>query len=414
MRFVSVAPSKQYLDVASSSLLPPPCFLLHHHSIHIFWYRICDHWHNLYSPSSFYTSQHYRPGSTPGRVFKKHIQHRHRQQARSVIYQRKMSQTSATAGREAQSQSSNPRLYQAMGEEIDRLRSELEGANAREARSRLSAQEWQTRAEEAERELSRIQGSLAEFYNARRDIGQAYANVTGQNQDLNPAGHGEREANSRTSGSDQDIVMTGDGATPVSDRPPMQKSRGGSQNGGNPLPYEPNALSRPGSDLHHGTPLQISSLSGRQGLKRPFEPEVGGLEGPSLRRPPPVTTHLRESPPQRPSFVETIGPSNHNAAPSHVAGGGTDLTSRPEHHANRQEESLTGGESPSSTDSGSSDFPTVASLVRANLVASTAPAIPRRHTPVPRIITAPWDLYGPVVRPSTAASFMRTIRGEQA
>ena len=75
-----------------------------------------------------------------------------------------MSQTSATPGREAQSQSSNSGFDRAMGEEIDRLTSELERAHAQEARSRLSAQEWQTRAEdaeqraeEAERELSRMQ-----------------------------------------------------------------------------------------------------------------------------------------------------------------------------------------------------------------------------------------------------------------
>ena len=229
---------------------------------------------------------------------------------------------------------------------------------------------------------------------------------------LNPAGQVEREAHSRTSGSDQDVVMTGNGTRPVSDRPSMRKSRGGSQNSGNPLAHEPNALSLLGSDLHHGSSLQRSSLSSRPGLKRPFEPEVGGLEGPSLRRPPPVPTHLRESPPQRPSFVETIDPSDRNAAASHVVGGEMDLTNRPEHHANTQEASPTGGESPSSTDSESSGFPTVASLIRANLVTSTAPAIPRRDTPVPRVIMGPWDLHGPVVKPATAASFMRTIRGE--
>ena len=124
-----------------------------------------------------------------------------------------MSQTSATPGREAQSQSSNPGFYRAVGEEIDR---ELERAHAQEARSRLSAQEWQTRAEEAEhraeeaeRELSRIQDSLAEF-NVWRDMGQAYANVTGQSQDVNPAGQGEREAHSRTLGPEQDIIVIGD------------------------------------------------------------------------------------------------------------------------------------------------------------------------------------------------------------
>lgn len=281
-----------------------------------------------------------------------------------------------------------------MGEEIDRLTSELE--------------ETKHRAEEAERELSRIRSSLVEFW---RVTGQAFANVTGQNQDLNPAGQGEHEAHSRTSGSEQDIFMTGDGTRPVSDQPAMQKSREGSQNTGNPLPHEPNTLSRLGTDLNDGTPLQTNPTFSRPGLKRPFEPEVGDVEGPSLRRPPPVPTHLQESPPQRPSFVETIGPSERNAAPGHVAGGGTDITSRPEHHANRQEESPTGGESPSSTDSESSGLPEVASLVRPTWCDSNAPAFPRRHTPVPRTIVGPWDLHGDrVSRPATAASFLETIR----
>lgn len=242
-----------------------------------------------------------------------------------------MSQTSATPGREAQSQFPNPVLYRAMGEEIDRLTSELVRAHAQEARSRLSAQEWQTRAEgaeqraeeaeqraeEAERELSRIQGSLAEFNNAWRDMGQAFTNVTGQHQDLNLADQGEREAHSRRSGSDQDIVMTSEGTTPVSDRPLMRKPRGVSQNSGNPLPHDPNSLSRLGFDLHYGALLGRSSLSSRPGLKRKLEPAVGGLEGPSLRRPPPpVLTNSREPPPHQPSSAEKIAPSDRNAAPS--------------------------------------------------------------------------------------------------
>lgn len=196
-----------------------------------------------------------------------------------------MSQTSATPGRVAQPQSSNPGFYRAMGEEIDRLTSELERAHAQEARSRLSAQEWQTRAEdaeqraeetkhrveetkhraeEAERELSRIHSSLAEFNNAWRDMGQAFANVTGQNQDLNPAGQGERQAHFRRSGSDQDTVMAGDGTTPVSDHPPMRETRGPSQNSGNPLPNDPNALSRLGPNLHY----ESSSRSSFQQAER--------------------------------------------------------------------------------------------------------------------------------------------------
>ena len=68
-----------------------------------------------------------------------------------------MSHTSATAGREAQSQSSYPRLYRAMGEEIDRLASELDRAHAQIARSNLFAQESQTRAEEAERRAEKAE-----------------------------------------------------------------------------------------------------------------------------------------------------------------------------------------------------------------------------------------------------------------
>lgn len=301
-----------------------------------------------------------------------------------------------------------------MGEEIDRLTSELERAHAQEARTRLSAQEWQTRAEEAEqraeeaeRELSRIQGSLAEFNKAWRDMGQAFANVTGQSQDLNPAGQGESEAHSRRSGSDQDTVMTGDGTTPVSDRPSMRRIRGGSQNSGNPLPHDQNALSHLGSDLHHGSPLGRSSVSSRPGgMKRPFEPAVGGLEGPSLRRPPPpVLTHPRESPPHQVSFAETIGPSDRNAAPSHGAGGGTDLTNRPEHHANMQKASPTGVERPSSTNSHSPDSPTVASLARPTLNASTAPAIQKRPEPVPTIEKVSWEQLGVATRKKQKTPF---------
>ena len=83
----------------------------------------------------------------------------HLADARSVFL--KMSQTSSTPGREAQLQPSNPRIYRAMSEEIDRLKVELERAQAREARLRqdseahqIFARQWQTRAEEAERELS--------------------------------------------------------------------------------------------------------------------------------------------------------------------------------------------------------------------------------------------------------------------
>ena len=184
-----------------------------------------------------------------------------------------MSQTSATPGREAQSQSSNPGFYRAVGEEIDR---ELERAHAQEARSRFSAQEWQTRAEEAEhraeeaehraeeaeRELSRIQDSLAEF-NVWRDMGQAYANVTGQSQDLNPAGQGEREAHSRTLGPEQDIIVTGD---------PLQIPGNPSNTSGTPMASTAPPLEKPATPAQAivKSTWQEEGVAPRTGMKNFF------------------------------------------------------------------------------------------------------------------------------------------------
>ena len=193
-----------------------------------------------------------------------------------------------------------------MSEEIDRLKVELERAQAREARLRqdseahqIFARQWQTRAEEAERraeeaerELSRIQGSFPGFNNAWRAIGQAFANVTGQviddsvdaiflpgdegqvdyqDHDLDPAGQGEREAHSSSFSFDQDIVMTDDEISPVFAQPSMRRSS-----------------------------------------------RVGQVSG--------LITHARPSPPHLSSLAETIGPSDGHAAPNHVAGWRTDVT----------------------------------------------------------------------------------------
>ncbi|KAK0514223.1 hypothetical protein JMJ35_002840 [Cladonia borealis] len=141
-----------------------------------------------------------------------------------------MSGASSTPGREAQFQSSSPRISRAMGEEIDRLTTELERAHAREARlredleaQRTAARQWQSRAEEAERELSRIQGSFPEFNNLWRAMGQALANVTGQvvddgNDAIFLPGDGE------------DVHMTDDESTPVFGPSLFRISDSGSEN----------------------------------------------------------------------------------------------------------------------------------------------------------------------------------------
>ena len=330
-----------------------------------------------------------------------------------------MSQTSATPGREAQSQSSNPGFYRAVGEEIDRLTSELERAHAQEARSRLSAQEWQTRAEEAEhraeeaehraeeaeRELSRIQGSLAEF-NVWRDMGQVYANVTGQSQDLNPAGQGEREAHSRTLGPEQDIIMTGDATTPGSDQPPIRRSRGGSQSSENPLPHHDNSLPRLGSNLHHGSSSGGSSLSSRPGLKRKFEPAVGDPEGPSLwRPPPPPLTHPREPLPQQLSCAEAIGPGDRNAGPSHVARWGTDFTNGPEYHANMQEQLPAVDKASRLVTGDPLQIPGNPSNISGTPMASTAPPLEKPATPAQSIEKSTWQKQGVAPRTGMKSFF---------
>ena len=332
-----------------------------------------------------------------------------------------------------------------MSEEIDRLTHELERAHAREARlkedfeaHRKSAQQWQTRAEEAERELSRIQGEFPDFNNAWRAMGQAFANVTGQviddnddviflpgdegeidyeNQDLNPAGQGEREAHPSTFGFDRDIVMTDDEITPVSDQSSMRRSNRGSQDSGHPFPYDPKPLSHLESDLQHGSSLRRSSLSGMPGLKSPFEPSIRGLEDTSLQRPPPpppssecsqplpppVATHSRP-PPHQPSLAETISPVDCHAAPSHVAGGRTDVTNRPEHHANMHEELPAFGEISGLMIGDSLEIPEGPSQIPEILTASAAPPIPKRPTPTPAIRIGGWDLHGAVMRKRTHPS----------
>ena len=281
-----------------------------------------------------------------------------------------------------------------MGEEIDRLTSELERAHAQEARSRLSAQEWQTRAEEAERELSRIQGSLAEVNNTWRTMGQALATVRKENQDLNPVGQGEPEAHS-TSGIEQDIVMTGAGVTPVSDPSSMRRSRGGSQDSENPLPHDPNALSRLRSDLQHGSTSGRSLPSSRPGLKRKFEPAVRDAEGPSFRRPPPpVPTHPRVSPPDQPSFARRSGPSDRNVALSHVAGGVTEIANRPRNHANMEGHSFPVGEMSRLVEGYSPQINELRLQIPRILIPSIAPSFRERPDSVPLIYQTSWANLG--------------------
>ena len=136
-----------------------------------------------------------------------------------------------------------------MGEEIDRLTIELERAQAREARlredfeaHRIHARQWQTRAEEAERELSRIQGSFPEFNNTWRAMGQAFANSTGQViDDGDDAILSPQET--------QYIHMEDDESTPVFDHSSIRRPDRDSENSEPLLPYAPNTSTRPGSDL---------------------------------------------------------------------------------------------------------------------------------------------------------------------
>ena len=314
-----------------------------------------------------------------------------------------------------------------MGEEIDRLTSELAKTHAQGAALVRSAQEWQTHAEEAEhraeaaehraeaaeRELSRIQCSFPEFENILRAMSQAYANVTGQNQDLNPTGQGEHHARSRRSGSDEDLLVTGDGNNPVFGRPSMHNPHEGSHSSGNSLPHAPNALSCLESHLNYGS-SSGSSLSSRPvSFKRSFEPAVGDPEGPSLRRPPPPLTHPRDSFPEQLPFAETIGPGNRSAGPSHVAGWGTDLTNRPEDHANMQEESPALGKASRLATGHSLQMPQNPSQIPGIPTDSTAPPVQKRSTPVPDVRMAPWGfLQGPVVTPRIVTSYFKEYYGE--
>ena len=289
-----------------------------------------------------------------------------------------------------------------MSEEIDRLTNELERAHAREARiredfeaHRESAQQWQTRAEEAERKLSRIQGVFPEFNIAWRAMGQAFANVTGQVID-------DGDDAILLPEDTQDIDMADDESTPVIDPSPRRRSNRGSENSEPLLPYAPNTFSRLGSDGQRGSSLRGSSLSGIPGPRRGYEPGLQALEGPSSQRPNP--THPRQPPPHQPSLAETMSPRDRHAAPSHIAGERTNVTSRPEHHADMHGLPAV-GETSRLMERDSLEIPEGPSQLPGILNDSTAPAIPTRHTPTPLIRRGPWDLYGPVTRPATIDSF---------
>ena len=289
-----------------------------------------------------------------------------------------MSQTSSTPGREAQSQSSNPTIYRAMGEEIDRLTNELEKAHAREARlredfeaHRESAQQWQTRAEEAERELSRVQGRFPEFNNAWRTMGQAFANVTGQVID-------DGDDAILLPEDTQDIHMADDESTPVFDPSSMRRSNRGIENSEPLLSYAPNTFSRLGSDLQRGSLLRRSSLSGISSPRTGFEPGLQGLKGPSSQPPspppppcmdsqpppPPNPTYPRQSTPQPPSSGETISPGDRHTTAHNDTEGRSVVTNPVETPHGTQEASPVAGESPSSTDSDSDGLPEGWKLVR--------------------------------------------------
>ena len=293
-----------------------------------------------------------------------------------------------------------------MSEEIDRLTNELERAHAREARiredfeaHRESAQQWQTRAEEAERKLSRIQGVFPEFNIAWRAMGQAFANVTGQVID-------DGDDAILLPEDTQDIDMADDESTPVIDPSPRRRSNRGSENSEPLLPYAPNTFSRLGSDVQRGSSLRGSSLSGIPGPRRGYEPGLQALEGPSSQRPsppPPNPTHPRQPPPHQPSLAETISHRDLHAAPSHIAGERTNVTSRPEHHADIHEGLPAVGETSRLMEGDSLEIHEGQSQIPGIQNVSTAPAIPTRHTPIPSIHRGPWDLYGPVFRPVTIA-----------
>ena len=317
-----------------------------------------------------------------------------------------MSQTSSTPGREAQLQPSNPRIYRAMSEEIDWLTTKLERAHSREARiredseaHRESAQQWQTRAEEAERELSRIQCKFPEFNIAWRAMGQAFANVTSQVIDDN-------DDVTLLPGDTQDIHMADDESAPVFDSSPRRRSNRGSENSEPLLPNAPNTFSRLGSDVQRGSSLRGSSLSGIPDRRRGHEPGLQTREGPSSQRPsppPPNPTHPRQPPPHQPSLAETIGPRDRHAAPSHIAGERTNVISRPEHHTDIHEGLPAVGETSRLMEGHSLEIHEGQSQIPGIQNVFTAPAIPTRHTPIPLIHRGPWDLYGPVIRPVTMA-----------
>ena len=394
-----------------------------------------------------------------------------------------MSQTSSTPGRV---QSDDSRQHRSLLEEIQRLKKALEKAQDKQklfeecwereraenrtlkidneelrssshgtSNDQISIQHWQgrtreaeRRAEQAERELSRIQGSFPEFNNAWRAMGQAFANVSHkvsddsddaiflpgdeveinyQNQDLDPAGQGEREAHPSRFGFDQDIVMTDDDITPVSDQPSMRRSSRGSQDIARQLAYDPKPISHLGSDFEHGSSLRRSSPSGVPGLKSPFEPSIRGLEGPPLERPAPpppsskcsqplppaVPTYSRQPLAQQPSLAETIIPTDRHAASSHVAGGRTDVTNQPEYHAAMQEELPAVGETSRLMEGDSLEIPEGPSQIPGIPTASTAPETPMPFTPTPRIYRAPLDWQGWTRKRPTLEEFLADMSDDE-
>ena len=278
-----------------------------------------------------------------------------------------MSSTPSTPGREAQLQPSNPRIYRAMSEEIDRLTIELERAQAREARLRqdseahqIFARQWQTRAEEAERELSRIQNSFPEFNNTWRAMGQAFANVTGQVID-------DGDDAILLPQETQDTHMADDESTPVFDPSSIRRPDRGSENSEPLLPYSPNTFSPGGSNLQRGSSLRRRSISGILGPGTGFEPGLQALGGPSQRPPPPPPpnpTHARQPPPHQPSLAETISPNDRHTTAGNDIDRRSVVTNPLENPRGTQEALPTASDNPSSTESDSDGLPSVLSIVR--------------------------------------------------
>ena len=151
-----------------------------------------------------------------------------------------MSGTSSTLEREAQLQPVDSRI----SEEIELERFHARAARLREEieASRIRAQQWEHRAEyfkrrteEAQREISRIQGSFSEAMNTWRAnvTSQAFASV------LNQAIH-ERADVVLSPEDIHSMRIADDESTSVSGQPSMKESNKGGQDTGNPSPYDPN------------------------------------------------------------------------------------------------------------------------------------------------------------------------------